>query len=154
MISIDRLPRPASRGSAGALLCAAVRLICSKVDPSRNGSSSSNFRMRTPRALVPLRGIPERAENPAIRLTRPRILGRGSLNFLVDPAIGQQMGREAGRNQCRDQYLDMPAVLGLDNDIELSALYRGIVKQALVMDFDDVSGMLTDHRGEAGKRAR
>jgi hypothetical protein len=47
---IDRSQRPASRGMAGALPCAAATSICSKASPSRSGSSSSNFRMRMPPA--------------------------------------------------------------------------------------------------------
>src|SRR5205085_7234936 len=54
----------------------------------------------------------------------------------------------------RNQYLDMPAVLGFDDDVELGALDRGVVKQALVVDLDDIAGMLADHPGEPGEGAR
>src|SRR5437867_6612514 len=48
----------------------------------------------------------------------------------------------------------MAPVLRLDDDIELGALDRGVVEEALVMDLDDVAGMLADHPREAGEGTR
>ena len=48
----------------------------------------------------------------------------------------------------------MAAVLRLDHDVELGALDRGVVEQALVMDLDDVAAVLADDAGEARQRAR
>src|SRR5216683_5216078 len=48
----------------------------------------------------------------------------------------------------------MAPVLGLDHNVELGAFDRGVVEQTLVVDLDDVAGVLADYSREAGERAR
>ena len=48
----------------------------------------------------------------------------------------------------------MAPVLGFDDDVELGALDRGVVEQALVVDLDDVAGVLADDPGDARQRPR
>jgi len=48
----------------------------------------------------------------------------------------------------------MAPVLRFNDDVELGALDRGIVEEALVVDLDDVAGVLADHPRKAGKGPR
>ena len=49
---------------------------------------------------------------------------------------------------------DMAPVLGFDDDIEFGALDRGVVKQPLMVDLDDVAGMLADDPRDPRQRSR
>ena len=44
----------------------------------------------------------------------------------------------------------MTPVLRLDHDVELGAFDRGVVEQALVVDLDDVAGVLADDPRRVG----
>src|SRR5438309_11401388 len=69
-------------------------------------------------------------------------------------AARQEARREPGRDERIDQRVDMAAVLRFDDNIELGALDRSVVKQALMVHLDDVGTQPADNPGDPRQDTR